>query len=56
MFKRLLTKDPSETISLEYMTLTNYTTSFLYYTKFYPVFISAIINKVELLYAIDNKQ
>ena len=29
-FKRLLTKEPSETSSLEYIILTNYTLSFFY--------------------------
>ena len=31
-FKCLLTKDPSETSSLEYVIITNYTVSFFYYT------------------------
>ena len=32
-FKCLLTKDPSETSSLEYKTKTNYTVIFLYFTN-----------------------
>ena len=31
-FNRLLTKDPSETSSLEYIITTNYTVSIFYYT------------------------
>ena len=31
-FKCLLIKDPSETSSLEYIIITNYTVSFFYYT------------------------
>ena len=32
-FNRLLTKDPSETSSLEYIITTNYTVSIFYYTN-----------------------
>ena len=32
-FKRLLTRYPSETSSLEYIIITNYTVSFFYYTN-----------------------
>ena len=34
-FNRLLTKDSSETSSLEYIIITNYTVSFIYYTDTY---------------------